>query len=1216
MPLVVTDFSEDLHETYKIVRKKPQKEEWPPYQPTSIVNVTVIHYQNKQKRQELIKISEHLRRGAAGISEIESSPPSHSTVTKDINEIFKVDPADQTEYDAKSEPPRFILIEGAPGIGKTVLAKEIAYLWANHQLLTDCKILILVYLRDPNVHTMKSLEELLQLYTTEKVANEVSSYLEKSKGQNAAFIFDGFDEFPTLKEHKNSIIADIIGTGNYVRKFYKSTVVITSRPTLHATLFLQSLADRRIEILGFDPEERNKLISQFPNKTAELEKYMKNHPIISSVCYIPLNLAILLYLFDQGSLPKTLTEMNESFVIHTVYRHMEKTRSPLPGVIEHLKDIPEDILSKIIQKLAKLAFDGLQNDQLVFTHNELNKMCPEILDTPEASDGYSLLQAVKHYPQKGTGTTTTYNFLHLTMQEYLAAYYVSTLSDKLQLDLLQKTFWEGRLNFMWMMYVGTVGVKSDAFVSFIGMKATHKISVPCNKKNTFNQGRQITNMRYLHLFQCYMEDKTNIEMPKEISAIFSNGSINFTDITLLSHHVTSLLIFMFTYSTQQWKGFALNKCNLQKLEMSNVLHSISNNIERTSTLEYVDLSENTSSPWGIYCTIIRYCCGNTLTLCGDEGMNEYIQEIINSLQANSTIKSLVLYSIGKVGVEAIRGVLSNNRTLKGLKLSWQIRELNYYNIERTLIHTFFSTKTDVNHSSQTVNVNASCDVDICYKFLPIRLRTQNDEPGSIHLPHEKVDDNAVHVLVFGLHSDTTIKHLNISNNEITDEGAVAIIDCLKHNKTLKKLNLSYNRISSHGMNKLVMNIKSQGMLSLEYVDLSKNGYSSSVGLSVHHHHDNPSLWGVYSAIIRQCNNNSLTLCGDEGMNEYIEEITDNLQANPNLQSLTLFCIGNIGVQAINEILRNNSTLKRLNLSMHKIDVIAAEMYVLTHIPNTECSMQNRNTEKYLRGVSDVTILFFLEINIKLLLIVFANDVCTYLYAPNTVILSDRYIGNNKIHLIAFGLCNNTTSLQELNVSDNMISDEGVAAIIDIMKHNKSLKKLDVSQNMIKTDGMDKMFKYFEEQGTTISLEYVNLSKNSASPWDVYCAIIRHDCVNSLTVYGDESIMFTSPEKIIKSLDKNMALQSLTICNVEEWFYMSFDHFLNYEPPKDLEEMPYFELIQRYKILRCYSLNVISGSNNKITIVVNINDNNSDHLPNNTSDQSTDDVLPVQDQHSS
>ena len=52
-----------------------------------------------------------------------------------------------------------------------------------------------------------------------------------------AFVFDGFDELPTLQE--SSIITDIIGTSSdYVRKFCKSTVVITSRPI--ATLFLRT----------------------------------------------------------------------------------------------------------------------------------------------------------------------------------------------------------------------------------------------------------------------------------------------------------------------------------------------------------------------------------------------------------------------------------------------------------------------------------------------------------------------------------------------------------------------------------------------------------------------------------------------------------------------------------------------------------------------------------------------------------------------------------------------------------------------------------------------------------------------------------------------------------------------------------------------------------------------------------------------------------------
>ena len=136
---------------------------------------------------------------------------------------------------------------------------------------------------------------------------------------HVCFLLDGYDEFPDNREQK-SFLVDLIHGGI----FFDAVVVITSRP--NSTLKIHQKINKRIEILGLPKKERDDYISQSlsDERKVELYKYLTLHPIINGFCYFPLYLAILLFLFDQDTLPESLTEMNDSFIAHTAYRHLSR----------------------------------------------------------------------------------------------------------------------------------------------------------------------------------------------------------------------------------------------------------------------------------------------------------------------------------------------------------------------------------------------------------------------------------------------------------------------------------------------------------------------------------------------------------------------------------------------------------------------------------------------------------------------------------------------------------------------------------------------------------------------------------------------------------------------------------------------------------------------------------------------------------------------------
>ena len=155
-------------------------DEWPPYHPKHYTTLALVHYKGRHTDTRVVTISQELVSKGKILPENYShyqSVENSKIYTEDISEIFSL--SMRTFGDSS-----FVLIEGAPGIGKTVLSKEIAYQWAIKKLLNFRKLVFLMYLRDPflkNVHLVEDLTQYMARHG--KLASSLAEYLCKTKGK-------------------------------------------------------------------------------------------------------------------------------------------------------------------------------------------------------------------------------------------------------------------------------------------------------------------------------------------------------------------------------------------------------------------------------------------------------------------------------------------------------------------------------------------------------------------------------------------------------------------------------------------------------------------------------------------------------------------------------------------------------------------------------------------------------------------------------------------------------------------------------------------------------------------------------------------------------------------------------------------------------------------------------------------------------------------------
>jgi len=533
---------------------------WPPDQPKSFTPLVLLHHQEQRTLKQTTEMAKLIQTGniESVTTDLSKNLNSDETVqhvldtsivTKNISEIL----TPLEEKQENSDNQKFVLIEGAPGIGKSVLLRHVAAEWGKKLVLKMFKLVLLICLRDPNIQKAVSICDLLQLFckgdsSSPEIATAGSRYFFSNGGEDVAFLIDGYDEFPE-KLQNHSLIADILK-----REVLPCCgIVVSSRP--HASVKLRKQASILVEILGFSEKERLCYIEQSlkgqTHKIDELTQYLQLHPTISNLCFVPFNMLVLLFLYNMGiTLPKSSTGMFNDFICQTICRYRAKSGlKPLRRNVNSLADLPEPYKATVKQ-LALLAYEGLNNNKLVFTFDEVTASCINVAVVPETINGFGLLQTVKHFGL--TEDTLTFNFLHLTIQEYLAAYYVVTfVHPQEEFYLLQDKFWSDLHVKMFSFYITLTKGQRSSF---------KKLLCGGNSRVTISNKFLRDQLKCVRLFCCFFEagDK---EMCASIenAPIFDNKVLNLCECKSASD-LESVSSFLALSSHKFWVGLNFEEC--------------------------------------------------------------------------------------------------------------------------------------------------------------------------------------------------------------------------------------------------------------------------------------------------------------------------------------------------------------------------------------------------------------------------------------------------------------------------------------------------------------------------------------------------------------------------------------------------------------------------------------------------------------------------------
>ena len=699
----IIGFGSKLRQKYQQCQGSPSPVEWIPSPTKKIFRLAMI----QRERVERGHIEDRFVRMtiSGGVDDI-----LHAKSPVKLEHIFR-----NTQHGGE-----IILIEGAPGSGKSTLTVHICQRWGKGELFQQFTVVILVQLRDPEVQRAQTIADLLPVENA-TVAQELASELIATNGRGVLWVLDGWDELPPHLQQDSIFrklfppkpseekLKEIQKDPNYAKMDYsqgeiwvmylqnnpefcfryynkrlhnKCSVIVTSRPISSGDL--HPVVSSRIEVLGFTPEEQRQYFTEcLKGDTKALEvllEKIRENPVVQSICYLPLNAAFIIHTFKYSgqSLPNTEYEIYLSVILSCIQRHFEREGRDhdLPRELASFADISRSkAVREPFQCLCKLAYHGVMENKVTFSSSDL----------PQGSNTLSLLQAIESFLQ--CRKSMFYNFLHLSIQEVLSAYYIATrLSDSHQVSQFQQLFNQPRFAAVFQFYAAITKLKSPEIRQVIDRIVEGK-----------SKPLLLSLLRCLHEAQdpslCrYVAERLDqyviTEMQYYVRLVLSGGSLSPLDCLFVSFFISSAGMAIEVDISGCYIGDLgakslgkyldggvnhVNKATINLLVGKNDNHEegASYIARADSFIEHLDLSVNPIRDIGA--SLISEADSKTATLktlilnfCGITSKGT--KDLLRALAQNSSLEKLDISAnnLGDEGISHVAEALKQNKQLKEL----------------------------------------------------------------------------------------------------------------------------------------------------------------------------------------------------------------------------------------------------------------------------------------------------------------------------------------------------------------------------------------------------------------------------------------------------------------------------------------------------------------------------------------------------------------------